>query len=198
MSAIRITAILSVAFVMAACSIGKPLEQATTFAVEPAMPVLMPVENRRPEAVRMGVVRVAAAFSGRELVYRMDDVRYVSDPYNAFLSEPGSMFATRIAEWLDQSGPYRTVSQPGSARSAPYVLEATITELYGDFRPGQPPAGVLTMQFTLIDVADPRARVTFERTIKRRAALDRAAPDALVRGFNQALADVLTELASQL
>lgn len=198
MSAIRIAAILSLTLALGACSIGKPLEQVTTYAVEPALPALMPGGDRKPEALRMGRVQVATAFSGRELVYRMDDVRYISDPYNAFLSEPGGMFGARIAEWLDRSGPYRSVSQPGIARTAPYVLEATITELYGDFRPGQAPAAVLTVQFAIIDMADARAQVVLERTISRRATIGEASPAALVRGFNRALAEVLTELAAEM
>jgi uncharacterized lipoprotein YmbA len=196
MSDIRTAAIFGLAIILGACSIGKPLEQVTTFALEPALPARMPEADRKPESVRMGQVQVAAAFAGPQLVYRMDDVRYTADPYNAFLADPAGMFGAHMAQWLDRAGPYRHVTQPGSARTAPFLLEATITELYGDFRPGQTPAAVLTVQFALIDMTDPRTVSTFEQTITRRASLERATPDALVRGFNQALDDVLKELVS--
>ena len=54
------------------------------------------------------------------------------------------MLGNRMAEWLDRAGPFKTVAQPGSARPARYVLEATVAELYGDFREGKSPAAVLT------------------------------------------------------
>ena len=73
---------------------------------------------RRPETLRMGNVRVAAAYAGNALVYRMDDVQYTSDPYHAFIAEPGAMLGNRMAEWLDRAGPFKTVAQPGSARPA--------------------------------------------------------------------------------
>src|SRR5207344_1921887 len=83
----------------------------------------------------------------------------VSDPYHAFIADPGAMMGSRMAEWLDRSGPFKTVVQPGNPRAAPYVLEATVVEFYGDFRKGQAPVAVLAVQFALIDQAGPRPKV---------------------------------------
>jgi uncharacterized lipoprotein YmbA len=146
----------------------------------------------------MGYVRVAALYAGNALVYRLDDVRYASDPYNAFVVEPGAMLGSRIAEWLNTVGPFSTVVQPGSSRPAPYVLEPTVIDLYGDFRDGMPPAAVLAMQFTLIDQSVARPIVIYERTIARRVDLPKASPDALVRGYSMALADILAQIAQEL
>ena len=77
-----------------------------------------PAAARRPETLLMGNVRVAAAYAGNALVYRMDDVQYTSDPYHAFIAEPGAMLGNRMAEWLDHAGPFKTVAQPGSAQPA--------------------------------------------------------------------------------
>jgi uncharacterized lipoprotein YmbA len=90
----------------------------------------------------MGNVRVAAAFSGNSLIYRMDDVNYVSDPNQAFIADPASMLGNEMATWLDRSRAFKSVTQPGSTQSARYVLEATVIELYGDFRPGRQPANI--------------------------------------------------------
>jgi uncharacterized lipoprotein YmbA len=146
----------------------------------------------------MGFVRVAAAFAGSALVYRLDDVRYASDPYHAFVADPGAMLGSRMAEWLDRSGPFSSVAPPGSAQPAPYVLEATVDELYGDFRAGRPPAAVLSIQFALIDQASARPKVMYERTIARRVNLPKASPDALVRGYGTALAEILSQVALDL
>jgi cholesterol transport system auxiliary component len=146
----------------------------------------------------MGNVRVAAAYASNALVYRVDEVQYMADPYHAFIAEPGAMLGNHMAEWLDRTGPFKSVAQPGSVRPATYVLEATVTELYGDFRAGRAPAAVLTVQFALIDQAGVRARVVQERTIASRVDLPQASPNALVLGYGRALAEILAQLASEL
>jgi len=185
------------ALALAACSIGKPVPPATTYIVEPAPPAAA-ASVRRPDALRMGIVRVAAPFAGSSLVYRMGDVQYISDPYEMFIADPGSMLGGRMAEWLDRAGPFKSVAQPGSAQPAPYVLEATVTELYGDFRAGTPPAAVMSVQFSLVDLTGPRSKAVFDRTISRRVEIAKASPDALVLGYGRTLSEILAELSAGL
>jgi cholesterol transport system auxiliary component len=146
----------------------------------------------------MGHVRVAAAYAGNALVYRMDEVRYASDPHHAFKAEPGAMLGNRMAEWLEHAGPFTTVAQPGSVQPATYILDATVIELYGDFRQGSRPAAVLAVQFALIDQSGVRPRLVHERTIASRVELSQASPDALVRGYGDALAEILSQLVADL
>lgn len=192
-------AALCVALVLGACSIGKPVPQATTYIVEP--PPAPEAAARRAEALRIGSVRVAAAFAGNSLVFRLDDVQYVSDPYNAFIADPAAMLGSKIADWLDRASPFKAVAQPGSTTSggsAPFVLEATVTELYGDLRPGTSPAAVTTIQFALVDTRGPRASTVYERTISRRVTIEQATAAAVVRGYGTALGEVLGQLRTDL
>ncbi len=175
-------AVLCAVVLLGACAIGKPMPQATTYVIDPPAATELPVATRRPETLRMGNVRIAAAFAA----------------YNAFIAEPGAMLGNRIAEWLDRAGPFETVAQPDSTRPAAFVLEATVTELYGDFRPGRRPAAVLTVQFALIDQTGTRAKLAHEWTIARRVDVAQASPDALVRGHGTALGEILAQLAPQL
>jgi len=196
MIAPRFTAAALAVLALASCAIGKPTPQATTYVIEPPAPV--PAAARRAETLRMGKVRVAPAFSAKALVVRVDEVRYVADFYNAFIAEPGDLVGARMAEWLERAGPFETVTQPGTRTPASYVLEATVTELYGDFRPGKPPAAVLTFQFSLVDVRGTTLKVGLEWTIGRRVTLTEATPEALVRGYGKALAEILAELVPAL
>ena len=82
------------------------------------------------------------------------------------------------------------------ARSSP--LDATVTEIYGDFRDGRRPAAVLAVQFALIDLAGARPKLVRERTIASRVDLPQASPDALVRGYVRALAEILSQLVPEL
>jgi uncharacterized lipoprotein YmbA len=194
MNAERVVWAACASLTLAACAIGKPMPKTTTYVVDPPMAAAGSPSARRPETLRMGIVRVAAAYAGNALVYRLDDVQYTSDPYHAFIAEPGAMLANQMAAWLERSGPFETVALPGSTRPTRYVLEATVAELYGDFREGKPPAAVLAMQFALIDQAGARPQVVYESTIARRVDLPRASPDALVRGYGKALEEILSQL----
>ncbi len=122
MRAMRLVAAACAAMTLGACSIGDPVPNRVTYVVEPPLPAPAPAAARRPEALRMGNVRVAPAFAGSALVYRMDDVQFTPDFYHAFIAEPGPMLGGRMAEWLDRAGPFKTVAQPGGAVPAPYAL----------------------------------------------------------------------------
>ena len=197
MSGLRLVGAACAALVIAACSIGSSAPRATTYVIELPPPAAAGTA-RDPYALRMGNVRVAASFAGTALVYRMDDVQFTPDFYHAFIAEPGPMLGGLMAEWLDRTGPFKTVSQPGGAVKAPYALEAVVTELYGDFRPRRAPAAVMTMQFTLINLTGASPTVVMERFIGRRVEIASATPDALVRGYSEALGEILTELSMQI
>jgi hypothetical protein len=68
--------------------------------------------------------------------------------------------------------------------------------LYGDFREGRPPAAVLVMQFALIEQVGP-PHLIYGRTVARRVDLPRASPDALVRGYGTAFAEILSQIAPE-
>ena len=187
-----------VTLALTACSIGKPIPQPNTYSVQVPAPDSVPSVRPALESLRIGNVRVAAAYAGSALVYRTDDVRLVPDPYSRFIAEPGAMLGDQMAEWLGRAGLFKTVIDPESTRPAHYLLEATVTELYGDFRPARAPAAVLAVQFALIDQSGARPKAVLERTIARRVDLPRASPDALVQGYGAALAEILGELSTDL
>jgi cholesterol transport system auxiliary component len=198
MSARRLAPILgmamSIVLTLAACAIGKPLPRPTTYIVDVPTSESQSAAARRPETLRMGNVRIATAYAGNALIYRTNELQYTSDPYHAFRAEPGSMLGSRMAEWLDQAGPFATVAQPGSAQPAAYILDATVIELYGDFREGHRPAAMIAVQFALIDQTGVRPQLVHQRTIASRVELAQASPDALVRGYGQGLAEILSQL----
>jgi uncharacterized lipoprotein YmbA len=198
MSANRLALAAGVLVAVGACAIGKPIPQTTTYLVSPPTATSNPSAARRPDVLRIGKVRVAAPYSGNALVYRVDEVQYVSDPYHAFIAEPGAMLGHEMADWLERAGPFSAVAQPDSATPASYVLDATITELYGDFRKGARPAAMLAVQFSLIDQTGVRPQLVRERRLESRVELTQASPDLLVQGYGTALAEILAQLAREL
>jgi uncharacterized lipoprotein YmbA len=190
-------AAVGVTLIISACSIGRPIPTATTYSIElrPGSPDAP--QPPHPERLRVERVRIASPYDRTALVYRLSAVRYISDPYHAFLSDPGPMLGNRIAEWLDASKLFKAVDGPAGAAPAPWVLEATVTELYGDFEAaGDNPAAVMSIRFTIIDERSARVKVAYQRSLSRRVPVSSASPEALVVGYGTALTDILTRFAT--
>jgi uncharacterized lipoprotein YmbA len=193
----RTTLACALVLMLAGCAIGKPVPEARTYVISPPPPAV-PATSRRPETLRMGKVRVAPSFARKALVVRVDEVRYAADFCNGFIASPGDMLGAAIAQWLDRAGLFRSVSQPGTQTPGSQVLEATVTQLYGDFRSGRRPAAVMAIQFTLVDLTGISPRVRLERTIASSIALAESSPEALVDGYGRALGEILKKLAAAL
>ena len=191
-------AALAVAGLLAACSLGRPALPVSYYGIEPTPPPRAGAEARRPESLRVGQVRVAASYAGAELVYRIDEVRFVTDFYHRLIAPSGPMLGNAMAEWLDTAGPLRLVSAPGSAVPTRYILDVTVNDLYGDFRPGRPPQAVLRLQVALLDSTAAGLPAVFERSVERRVDLPAASPEALVLGYSRALEAALIELRPQI
>lgn len=195
----KYAAVVGVALIISACSIGRPMPTATTYSIEPRPAAADAPQQPHPERLRVERVRIAAPYDRTALVYRLSAVRYISDPYHAFLSDPGPMLGNRIAEWLGTAGLFKAVDGPVDAAPAPWVLEATLTELYGDFEVGgDNPAAVMAIRFTIIDERSARAKVAYQRLLSRRVPVSSASPEALVLGYGTALTDILTQFATDL
>lgn len=183
---------------IAGCSIGRPMPAATTYGIEPPPATEQTSAPLHAERLQLGRVRVAAPYDRTPLVYRLSAVRYVSDPYHAFIADPGPMLANRIVEWLNQTGRYRAVVGPGGFSPPSQVLDVAVTELYGDFQESTQAAAVMSIEFTLIDQSSPRPKIAYERSITRRIPLSSSSPEALVRGYGSALAEILSQLTADL
>jgi cholesterol transport system auxiliary component len=191
--------VIGVALSISACSIGRPIPTATTYSIEPGPASPDTPQVLHPERLRVERVRIAAPYDRTALVYRLSAVRYISDPYHAFLADPGPMLSNRVAEWLGAAGLFKAVDGPAGAAPAPWVLEATVTELYGDFEAGgDTPAAVMSIRFTIIDERGARPKVAYQRSLSRRVQVASASPEALVLGYGAALTDILTLLATDL
>src|SRR6202044_2329156 len=92
-------AVAGAVLIISACSFGRPIPTATTYSIEPRT---TGAAAHPPHLVRLRVqpVRVAAPYDRPPLIYRLSPVRYISDPYHAFLADPGPMLSYRIADWL--------------------------------------------------------------------------------------------------
>jgi uncharacterized lipoprotein YmbA len=183
------------ALLVAGCARQAPVQ--STFLLEPPRPA---AAGGPPRAATLKVERVAVAapFQGRSLVYRQGDLKYESDFYNEFLVYPAPMIGEAIAAWLAAAGLYRTVLTPSSTQDADQSLEGFVSEFYGDLRSEAKPAAVVTIKFFLTAAASAPGEYLWSGELRGRREVAAPSAEALVAGLNDALGDVLEQLAAAL
>ena len=77
------------------------------------------------------------------------------------------------------------------------MLEGTLTELYGDYR-ATPAKAVLAVQFFLLHEASGQAEVLWHQEYRKEVDIIERTSAALVKGWNEALRLILSELEEDL
>ena len=185
-----------IALTLLACAPTRPPIDTANWLVAPER-TGPPRKMQSPLWLKMGAFSVATPFDTKSLVYRVSDQRYEKDFYNAYIATPSSMFSNASRQWLDQSGIFRITVAQGTSFFPFYTLQATIDELYGDYR-GTPEA-VVSVQFflTVTNPNLPTPLITAKRYTQR-VALTNNLPQTLVLGQQRALADILQQLEADL
>jgi cholesterol transport system auxiliary component len=150
------------------------------------------------DSLRIDRVRSIEPYNNKEMIYQVSDVKFESDYYNRFLSEPEELLASQIASWFKESNLYGSVYQQSISMPANQILQVVITKLYGDFRENQSPAAILELQFVLIDNNAPRRPTAImEKTLSSRIEIAKRDPSLLAKAYGLALTDILQQFANQ-
>ncbi|WP_419787521.1 ABC-type transport auxiliary lipoprotein family protein [Pseudodesulfovibrio sp.] len=173
---------------------GKPLDK-TYYRIHPAR-----TETARTNSgiiLKLRRMTVSDLYNMRELVYQMSDGRIESDYYNTFFVAPGNMLTSELRTWLDGSGLFKDIIEPGSMVIPDLTLEGTVNTLYGDYSQSTP-AAVVGMQFFLVDESTATNEIIFSKDYRRRVPLIQPDPTALVQAMTKAVGSIFTELEEDL
>lgn len=155
----RTVLMLLVLIGLGACSVGVDLQRPApvkqTFLLELKRDA-SPAPPSAPTLV-LAPVRMASAFEGRALVYRIQDDRYQSDFYNQWFTAPRDQIGDAASHWFKRGGVFSDVRPPALSGHAHYRLDLVVTDFYVDMR----------------DVADHRARVSLQAYLSARETAGR-------------------------
>jgi len=147
------------------------------------------------------ITRVAPAFSGRQLVYRVGPVSYEQDYYNTFLSTPDEQLDEIIERWFRDSDRF-VCKGAGDRDGRMLTIEPHVYELYADFQDAAAPAGVAKMHF-FVTRYDPDYNSRLEvlkKTYTVSTPLAAAPPSAndIVRAMSRSVEQILSQLEADI
>ncbi len=142
--------------------------------------------------------RVSPKYEGKGLVYRHGGLSYESDFYNEFFVSPVSMFTEEIRKRLAGSGLFKHVVDPSSLLDSTYILEGAVTALYGDYRVNTAPKAVMEIQFFLLQETDSNPKIIFKSQYHKEEPFKGNTPDGLIKSWNTAFNQILTEFENDL
>ena len=143
-------------------------------------------------------IRVSPRYEDKGFVYRTSGSSYESDFYNQFLVSPAALLGEELRKGLAQSQIFRHVINASSQLEPTHVLEGVVDALYGDFREPGAPKAVLEMEFFLRKESASKADIVAAKRYARSVAVNGRSPEALVKGWNEALDAILSALVADL
>ena len=188
---------LVVALCAACVGIEKSYPDKRYFVLE-APANLSPSNPSANETLQVSNIRVSPRYADKSFVYRTSEAGYESDFYNQFLVSPASLITEEVRKGLTESQVFKYVISASNQSQPSYVLEGTVNALYGDFRNPNSPRAVLEMEFFLTSEIPGKPGILMQKRYAKSLPLTGRTPEALIKGWNEALEEILTPLAADL
>ncbi len=143
-------------------------------------------------------MRVSPRYADANFVYRLSETSYESDFYNQFLIAPSALVTEEVRRALGQSGIFEHVVSPSNQLPSNYTLQGYVHALYGDFRNAKAASAVVEIEFFLMKRASDPTAIALAKRYSKSVPLTGRSPEALVKGWDQALQAILTALIADL
>ena len=143
-------------------------------------------------------IRISARYEGHSFVYRISDASYESDFYNQFLIAPAALVTEEVRKGLAQSRVFEYVINSSSQLQPTHRLDGIVNTLYGDFRNISASRAVLEIEFFLSKQLPTGTEIVMNKRYSKTVPLSGRSPEALVKGWDEALDGILTSLIADL
>jgi cholesterol transport system auxiliary component len=184
------TIIYAALCLLTGCLARPHMDQQTFMFALPSVAAPKAASGSRVLGIR--TLQVAEPFEGRSFVYRTGEFSYDRDFYAEFMVHPADALVTPISRRFREAGGFSAVVEAGSALKPNTLVEIYVGKLYGDFRPTEQPAAVLSMRFVFFDASrGVPGKVIFQHEYSRDIPLKARTAAALIDGWNQALIQIL-------
>jgi ABC-type uncharacterized transport system auxiliary subunit len=150
------------------------------------------------QTLLMPNLRVSPRYADKNFVYRTSEPGYETDFYNQFLTSPASMISEEMRKALAASHAFKYVVGPALQLPANYTLEGSINALYGDFRNLKQPEAFVEIEFFLHNEDPAKSGIVLHKRYTKAVPLTARSPEALVKGWNQALEAIVAMLITDL
>jgi cholesterol transport system auxiliary component len=157
-----------------------------------------PANPAANETLEVSNIRVSPRYADRSFVYRTSESGYESDFYNQFLVAPASLITEEARKGIAGSQVFKYVISASNQSQPSYVLEGTVNALYGDFRNVNSPRAVLEMEFFLTSEVPGQPGILMQKRYAKSVPLTGRTPEALIKGWNEALEEILNSLVTDL
>lgn len=157
-----------------------------------------PSGQPRNGVLEVSDLHISPRYEGQSFIYRISETGYESDFYNQFLIAPAALVTEEVLRGLAQAEIFQHVISPSNQLQPTYRLEGTVTALYGDFRNAGASRAVLEMEFFLSKPLPGATEIIIGKRYARSVPLGGRTPEALVKGWNEALDGIVTSLVADL
>ena len=128
----------------------------------------------------------------------LDELRFETDFYVAFLVPPAAMLTEQTARALATAKPFARIAGPGSAADAEWVLDGFADALYADTRNSGKPVAELSITYYLTPAGGTEQTPVWTHEYRRHAPMRDGSPVAYADALNAAFGEIVAELAQDL
>ena len=191
----RLAPIILAAAVLCGCASGPGWQRRAFAFTSPADP---PTTNAETNIVALSRVSISPLFQSRSFTYRTAENSYEQDPYAGFLIPPERALAESIRASMRAGGVFGRVVEPGSGLAPTLVVEASVDELYGDFRQASKPVATMEIHFICYEVKDGiPGRIVLDKVCARETPLAGKTAAALMAAWDADLRQIMEEINSE-
>ena len=146
-----------------------------------------------------GTISVTSPFDTKSFVYRLDEQKFEKDFYNDYVTMPSEMLAAATRQWMNDSGIFQFTVGNANSLMPLYLLQGTVDEMYTDFRSGQTPSVVLTVEYYLSRTDGlKKNNVLFRKKYLQKEPISDNSAKTIAKSQQIALSKVLVELEKDL